>query len=143
MYILVEKEKKESENPKSREIAKNLSKTWKKRGRNQDLGRHHRIYDYHYPSPMKQRGSLKFDSGELKAHIIHNIIKPEMKDSTMTDSDLMKKINSISRGKGTEYNWDRKTGGVEFHDHPTPSDPNQEYGKRGSKELPKRKPLKK
>ena len=53
----------------------------------------------------------KTDSPE-KASEIKSFIKNNM--DKMSDSDLMKKVNSMSDGK-TEYNWNPKTGKVESH----------------------------
>jgi len=60
-----------------------------------------------------RRGSpyTKTDSPE-KASKIKSFIKNNM--DKMSDSDLMKKVNSMSDGK-TEYNWNPKTGKVESH----------------------------
>ena len=41
--------------------------------------------------------------------------------SSMSDKELMKKVNSMSDGK-TEYNWNKNTGKVESHEKTDQSD---------------------
>tara|TARA_R100001463_G_scaffold2322_1_gene9912 strand:+ start:945 stop:1154 length:210 start_codon:yes stop_codon:yes gene_type:complete len=53
----------------------------------------------------------KTDSPKRESEI-KNFIKDNM--NKMSDSELMKKVNSMSDGK-TEYNWNPKTGEVQSH----------------------------